>query len=1022
MSQRKEKLKSLIDKYAIYKKEGRLNLTSEETIRTWINEFLLIFNWDVKDTSQVLQEKILSHEEKVKLKKIDSASTRPDYTFKIGKEKLTFLDAKSLSVNLKRSKSSAFQIKSYGWSISASYAFLTNFEEFVIYDCSYVPNKNQQADEGRIYLRIEEYIEQFDLLEKYLLKENIVHQSFSMTADSQKTIDVLFATQLSSFRVSLANSIFDENRALIGDNIELLGYLTQVIINRVMFIRICEARRIEKEGLLLAFERKGFWEQFKKSSYYDFYDHYDGPLFDRIDLLHTLNINNEVFQELLVLLYYPSPYRFDVIPIRVLSDIYEIFLARKLTLKDKGIEEELKFEYIKSNGAVSTPQYLVQDLLKRTIVKENLIGNGIEKLFNTTILDFSCGSGIFLIEVFDYLEEQLIECYKQDKDEKFENLFFEKGKEIALTLEGKRFILSNSIYGIDIDAEAVEVAKMSLSLKVIDSFEFFENYQEIGIFGQKILNSVGENIKCGNSLVSSNIYDKYPALLESNEELIKTNPFDWKSEEGFAKVFKKHGGFHFIVGNPPYVEVKHYSEAYPFMHQYIKKEYETTSNGKVDLSVAFIERGISLLNGDGKLGLIIQKRVFKTDYGKKIRAYLSSNRLLSQIIDFKANNIFRGRITYVSSIILTRKVNDEIVFKKVETSNEIALFLKKLPLFEVDKSQFDTIPSSLFSETPWNFEDSELLNIKGKLLNKFTPFGVFAKVRVGIQVLWDKAYHIEVKSFNDDGTLTGDSKLEKNITLEIDACRPLMVNKKFYPFCKDESKTYVIFPYHIEEGKNRPILFNAFMEEYPLATGYLLRHKELIEKEVTINKKFEEEGWHLFTRENNHHRVESKILLPMTALDTFASVTQNPLNYCDNANMFFIDIPNKSNENLYAIAGVINSTLFSVLARSIALEQQNGYFKFNKQFIDPIPFPKERFENNDVFVNKISELSLKIKELQEAYTNSTPRQEKVLRNQLLRVWNELDTKVFELYELEDSEIDFFLHRGRNIDRVGIING
>jgi type I restriction-modification system DNA methylase subunit len=1021
MSKRKEKLKLLINKYTIYKEDGRLDLTSEETMRSWINEFLAIFNWDVMDTSQVLQEKILSIDEKNRLKEIDSTSTRPDYTFRLGKQKLTFLDAKSLSINIKKSQSSAFQIKSYGWSISAPYAFLTNFEEFAIYDCLYTPNKNQTADRGRVYLELEEYIEKFDILEKYLLKENIVHQSFSLSDNATKTIDTLFAKELSFFRVKLANSILVENRALVDNNIELLGYLTQVIINRIIFIRICEARKIEKENLLLSFKEKGFWKEFKNSSYNDFYNHYDGPLFDRIELLHQLKIENKIFDELLNLLYYPSPYRFDVIPTRLLSDIYEIFLARKLIIVDGIVEESLKLEYIKSNGAVSTPQYLVQDLLKRTIVARELISKGIEKIFETTVLDFACGSGIFLIETFDYLEEQLIECYKKNPNQKFSKFFFEKDEEITLTLEGKRHILSNSIFGIDIDPEAVEVAKMSLSLKVIDSFEFFENYQELGMFGQQILNSVGDNIKCGNTLVSSDILDKYPKIMENEQELIQTNPFDWKSKEGFSKIFQKTGGFDFIVGNPPYVEVKHYSEAYPFMHQYIKNFYRTASNGKVDLSVAFIERAVSLLNNKGKLGIIVQKRVFKTDYGKKIRAYISSKKLLSQIIDFKSNNLFRGRITYISSMILSNQPSDEVVFKKIEDSDTVALLLKKLPPFELDNSQFSTIPSILLSETPWNFEDSELLNIKAKLLKKFQIFGAFAKVRVGIQVLWDKAYHIEIKKINDDGTLLGDSKLEKNITLEVDACRPLMVNKKFYSFCEDKSNTYVIFPYKIEKSKNIPILFETFIEKYPLASAYLLRHKELIQNEVKINKKFGEEGWHLYTRENNHQRVEPKILLPMTALDTFSSVTQNPLNYCDNANMFFIDILDKKERNLYALAGVINSTLFSVLARSIAMEQQNGYFKFNKQFIEPIPFPNDNFENNQMIVSTISELSQKIKQMQNSYKNGTPRQKNIFKNQLNILWKTLDDNVFLLYELDEDEKSIFRTRGRNINRVGVLD-
>lgn len=132
--QRKQKLTELISEYNKFKKQGKLDLTSEETIRTWLNHLLAIFNWDVRDTSQILQEKVLSKAEKEKVKEIGSQNTRPDYTFRIAKQKLTFLDAKDISVKILADPEAAFQIKSYGWSILAPCAFISNFEEFAIYD------------------------------------------------------------------------------------------------------------------------------------------------------------------------------------------------------------------------------------------------------------------------------------------------------------------------------------------------------------------------------------------------------------------------------------------------------------------------------------------------------------------------------------------------------------------------------------------------------------------------------------------------------------------------------------------------------------------------------------------------------------------------------------------------------------------------------------------------------------------------------------------------------------------------
>ncbi len=1029
MSQRKDRLQALVEKYQSFKQDGRLDLSSEETIRTWINDLLSIFDWDVKDTSQILQEKVLSQDEKNRLSAIKSSSTRPDYTFVIGNQKLTFLDAKAISVNIETNASSAFQIKSYGWSIIAPCSFLTNFEEFAIYDCTYVPNQEQSAKLGRVYLKIEEYVDNFELLEKHLLKSNILNGSLSkLYSDTFKTErnvqkltpDLAFAEQLSAFRLLLAKNIVENNGELIKGNSELLAYLTQVIINRVIFIRICEARKIEREGLILSFQENGFWGKFKNSSYNEFFEHYDGPLFDRINIFQELKVSDEVFENLINLLYYPSPYRFDVIPTKLLSDIYEIFLSKKLLIEDGEVSEKIKLEYIKTNGAISTPQYLVQDLLKRTIRSDKLIENGFASFFETKILDFACGSGIFLIEVFDYLQDLFIKYYLQNPTPELSNLFFQNADLTTLTIAGKRKLISSCIFGVDIDPEAVEVARMSLSLKVIESSDLYENYQEIGLFGNQILSNVGNNIKCGNSLVSTDILQQFPEIEADHEQLFKTNAFDYNSKNGFAQIFNSSGGFDYIVGNPPYVEVKNYSTEYPFMHKYIKDNYETTKNGKVDLSVAFIERAVSILNNKGKLGLIVQRRFFKTDYGKKIREYISSNKLLSQVVEFETSKIFPNRVTYIAVLILDKSKPENVSFLKIDSDVEgIPLKLRSLEPFEVDDSEYVIIPSAGINQNPWNFEDAGLLGIKTTLLQNHGKFGDFAKVRVGVQVLWDRAYHIKVESINNDGTLTGNTHLENNVTFEIAACRPLMVNERFYPFCKDETNTYVIFPYETSLTDNFAIPFDEFCERYPLTGAYLTRSKVDIINNVETWE--DEQKWHHFTRVQNHKAVYPKVLLPMTANDTYASVTQNPLNYCDNANMFFVDIPDKKGSNLYALAGIINSTIFSVLARSIALSQQNGYFKFNKQFIEPIPFPNYNFNDNSVLVAEIAEISKVIERDQNKYVNSTPRQKSVLRNTLKNHWNRLDYKVYELYDLSAEQILFFNQRGRNINRLQILD-
>jgi hypothetical protein len=155
-------------------------------------------------------------------------------------------------------------------------------------------------------------------------------------------------------------------------------------------------------------------------------------------------------------------------------------------------------------------------------------------------------------------------------------------------------------------------------------------------------------------------------------------------------------------------------------------------------------------------------------------------------------------------------------------------------------------------------------------------------------------------------------------------------------------------------------------------------------------------------------------------MDTFATVTLSEQIYCDNANMFFIQIDEVSEDRLFAVSGIINSVVFSVLGRSIANPQSNGYFKFNKQFLEPIPFPVENFNNSPELVGQLATVSRDIKNRQDQY-RINPNNRNTLIPVLRQLWNQLDNLVYSLYGLNEEQISFFNERGRNIDRVTFLN-
>ena len=386
-------LAALIRRYQDAKDNGRLQNASEATMRAWIDELLTLFGWDVQNTHQVLTEHSLSQTERACLHKIGSTNTRPDYTLVNGRVKFAFVDAKSLSVNIENDKSAAFQIRSYGWSIGAPFSVVTNFEQLAIYDCSAMPNVEDDASYARLYLlKYDQYVEKSEILEAFLSRGNVINGNVKMVHGKGNALDEKFSEMLGGVRKDLAKAILQRNQI---ESTQTLSYYVQTIINRVLFIRVCESRNLEADGLLQQFAKQGFWDAFKASSYADFYERYDGPMFKRIPPLQTLAIDNEVCERFLKHLYYPSPYRFDVIPLKTLSDIYDLFLGYELVVENGNVTDSLRSEFKKSNGAVTTPSPIVRQVIECTIPETTLSNLTTSEILDLKIADIACGSGAF---------------------------------------------------------------------------------------------------------------------------------------------------------------------------------------------------------------------------------------------------------------------------------------------------------------------------------------------------------------------------------------------------------------------------------------------------------------------------------------------------------------------------------------------------------------------------------------------------------------------------------------------------
>lgn len=162
-------------------------------------------------------------------------------------------------------------------------------------------------------------------------------------------------------------------------------------------------------------------------------------MFRRDETFQNLELDNTVFEEFINGLYYPYPYRFDVIPVKVIAGIYEEFLGKQLVIKNGKIEEITKSEYVKTNGAVCTPEHIVDMICKQTINLTDI--NTVEELLNIKVLDPSCGCGAFLVKAAEYMHERFSVSYSE--------------------------IVSSYLYGVDIDNDEIDRVKSLLSLIIL---------------------------------------------------------------------------------------------------------------------------------------------------------------------------------------------------------------------------------------------------------------------------------------------------------------------------------------------------------------------------------------------------------------------------------------------------------------------------------------------------------------------------------------------------------------------------
>ena len=654
---------------------------------------------------------------------------------------------------------------------------------------------------------------------------------------SGKTADLLDESRRED--KDITDALYADYKALRSDLIEAIQKTApasaplatiataQTVLDRVLFIAFAEDTGLLPKNILEEafvsedkFNPHPVWDNFK--GLFNAIDEgsntlnipkYNGGLFAPDNTINTLTLSDDVCEGFKKI----GDYDFESeISVTVLGHIFEQSIAdvERLQAIARGEEvEEAKTKGTtgrrKRDGVVYTPDYIARFIVEQTI------GTHIREIFDGTVKDFTkkntdisnyeniqwkrksaeleawlayrdrliklrivdpaCGSGVFLVMAFDFLKAEL-----------------NRGNDKIAELEGKHQpdffdpdseILTNNLFGVDVNSESVEIAKLSLWIKTARR--------------GKILDSLDSNIMVGDSLIEDSNF----AYLD--------HPFTWQT--AFPEIFAE-GGFDIVLGNPPYVRM----EFLKAMKPYLEKRFEVVSD-RADLYAYFFERGLKLLKEGGRMGYISSSTFFKTGSGKPLREFLLREATLETIVDFGDLQVFEGVTTYPAILTMQRGVapkNHDLQFWNVAdlpTSNFRATF----------RALAGPYPQPALTAGSWELESPALRKLRAKIRKgKQTLKEVYGSPLYGIKTGLNAAFVIDTAT--KIRLCAADPK-------SAELLKPFLEGKDLKRWRAEPRGLWIIYI-----PKNR-----IDIENYPAIRDWLLPFKEKLEKRATKQEWFE---------------------------------------------------------------------------------------------------------------------------------------------------------------------------------------
>lgn len=903
---------------------------AEADVRTqFIEPLLSALGWDVTNKLGLPVSRMEVVAERSQDTRDGTTVGRPDYKLRIAGKDIMPIEAKRPQVRLLDHSKSSQQARSYGWSLSLPASVLTNFEHLIIFDTTRAPSPTDSASHSRIpsaTFSFSEYVTRFDELWKYLSYASLSNNgleavyNYEQPPRGESPFDKSFLADFRHWRQQLAQAIAIENADLSEREV---GRRAQKILNAFLFLRVCEDRNIAKyKKLYESASAKALLRAFKKAD-----KAFNAGLFTTLE---DTRVDDELLMSIVADMYWPrSQYAYGLLEPEMLSDLYEQYLGEQIVISEKRqVYFEEKPEVMHAGGVVSTPQYIVERIVRETITPLLTLGASTRaKPF--TILDPAVGSGTFLIEAF----QQII------------NAFEDAGFENSLSL--RKNIAEKYLYGIDIDPAAVEVARLSILLLIIGNEDL-----DIGA-ADHILPSLESNIISGNTVVRGDFDRKMPLVAGDVYRRAKVSPLD--PETSFSST-KSGSKFDAIIGNPPYVRIQELSRHYPDQLSYLQREdsgYESAQGHSFDLYQIFIERSFELLKPSGRLGMIIPNRFTSLLPAAPIRKMIGER--IEQLVHFRENQVFPGRTTYTAIIITGPKSKAPFTLELVD---DLERWKRGVP------GNLQQVERSSFGPEPWPMSTST----QKKLFEQLQASAIaclgdpgWVEVFVGVQTSRDELYFIRPRSRSQGiVTFVDDTGVETQI--EADILRPAIKDQPIEMYDgQPEPDRYAIFPYRESDRGSQVLLTTEEMKsKYPLAWAYFLRHKERLAppaRSITPDPKGK--FWAFGRSQSLSKMGEPKLIVrvlsltPRYALDTRGLVVPGG---GDGGPYYLLRPRAECPYSIYTIQAILSHPAVDLFVAVNGKRYRGSYASHRKAFLVKVPIPELSETEQSVIESNTKEL------------------------------------------------------------------